>query len=301
MSLSRPRKIFAFAMVVMVGCGAFAVLRWIPPPIWGQIRPVSYEELSSFPDSDLARVDIALMNLLCAEGLPGSEGLNLRNCLETLDHWAVLVKQSEKKYFAQYDQNPERYDSSVAKFKAVNLALTLKQDIGCGYNKDLAASGAMADIHSTRFFRNSGDLFLHGFIENRKGRCSSLPVLMVAIGRRCGYPLFLVPCKRHLFCRWDDGKDRFNIETACEGMDIKPDSHYRQWPYPFEDAEAQSEKYLKSLTPAEEFGVFSEMRATCLQENRRFEEAARSYEIALRSFPNSKLTRTYLNNVKGGK
>lgn len=102
-------------------------------------------------------------------------------------------------------------------------------------------------------------------------------------------------------CRWDDGTERFNIETACEGMDTKPDSYYRQWPVPFVDEEMQSEKYLKNLTPLEELGIFSENRATCLQENQRLAEAACSYEIALRSFPSSKLIPIYLNHVKGGK
>jgi regulator of sirC expression with transglutaminase-like and TPR domain len=184
-------------------------------------------------------------------------------------------------------------------FKAVNLALTLKQDLGCDYNKELVTSGVMADIRSTQFFRDSSDLFLHGFTEKRKGSCASLPVLMVAVGRRCGYPLYLAASKGHLFCRWEDGSERFNIETAIEGVDSKPDSYYRRWPHPFSDEELTTEKYLKSLSPAEELGVFAQIRAACLQENRRFKEAAQAYETALRAFPESKHVKAYLNNVRG--
>ncbi|MDH4319245.1 MAG: hypothetical protein OEV64_12700, partial [Desulfobulbaceae bacterium] len=125
------------------------------------------------------------------------------------------------------------------------------------------------------------------------------PVLMVAVGRRCGYPLYLAPSKGHLFCRWEDGKERFNIETAIEGVDIKPDSYYRRWPYPFHDEELTTEKYLKSLSPAEELGVFAQIRADCLKENQRFKEAAQAYETALRSFPESKYVKAYLKNVRG--
>jgi hypothetical protein len=251
------------------------------------------------PEDGLVKLDIALMNLLCAEGLAGAETLDVKQCLKTLDQWAEVVRQAERKYSPQFHRNPTRYDNSLAKFKAVNLGLTLKQDLGCGYNKDLVTSGVMADIRSTRFFRDSSDLFLHGFTEKRKGSCASLPVLMVAVGRRCGYPLHLVSCKGHLFCRWEDSREVFNIETAIEGVDSKPDPYYHHWPHPCTEGELKTEKYLKTLTPEEELGVFAQTRAACLEENQRFPEAAQAYSVALRSFPDSKFLNAYLNNVKG--
>jgi regulator of sirC expression with transglutaminase-like and TPR domain len=181
----------------------------------------------------------------------------------------------------------------------MNLALTLKQDLGCDYSKELVTSGVMADIRSTRFFRDSSDLFLHGFTEKRRGSCASLPVLMVAVSRRCGYPLHLVTCKGHLFCRWEEGQEVFNIEAAIEGVDSKPDSYYHDWPHPCTEAELKTEKYLKTLTPDEELGVFAQLRAACLEENQRFPEAAQAYSVALHSFPDSKFLKAYLNNVKG--
>ena len=294
------RKLVALvAVVVAVGCGAFVLMKAAPGKLKGQIRPSSYAELVALPETDLAAVDVAVMNLLCAEGLPGAEGLDLKASLAVLDQWTEVARQAERKYLPQFQRNPARYDHSLAKFKAVNLGLTLKQDLGCDYNKEISSSGVMADIRSTRFFRNSRDLFLHGFIENRKGSCSSLPVLMVAIGRRCGYPLFLVPSKGHLFCRWDDGKERFNLEIATQGVDSQPDSYYRGWPYPFNEEELASEKYLKSLTPAEELGLFAEIRGDCLRENQRRKESAQAYEVALRSFPKSKMVKANMINVKG--
>ena len=125
----------------------------------------------------------------------------------------------------------------------------------------------MADVSSTSFFADSSDIFLHGFTEKRSGSCASLPALVVAVGRRCGYPLYLVPCKGHLFCRWEDESEQFNIETAGQGVDSKPDSYYRHWPHPIDDDEVTSEKYLKTLSPAEELGVFASLRAICLEES----------------------------------
>jgi hypothetical protein len=262
-------------------------------------EPRTLAELLALEPAALERVDIARMNLLCAEGLPGAENLNVDASLATLGRWADFVRQNERKYLPQFHRNPARYDNSLPVFKAVNLALTLKQDLGCDYNKELVTSGVMADIRSTHFFRNSSDLFLHGFTGKRQGSCASLPVLMVAVGRRCGYPLYLAASKGHLFCRWEDGGERFNIETAIEGVDSKPDSYYRRWPHPIDDEELTTEKYLKSLAPAEELGVFAQIRAACLEENRRLQEAAQAYETALRSFPESSYVKAYLNNVRG--
>lgn len=69
--------------------------------------------------------------------------------------------------------------------------------------------------------------------------------------------------------------------------------------HPFDDDELKTEKYLKSLSPAEELGVFVQIRAACLEENWRLKEAAQAYRIALRSFPKSKYVGLYLNNLKG--
>lgn len=293
------KKVVALAVaVVAIGAGGFVLWKQSPPTAQ-QRSPFSYAELTALPEGDLAKLDVARMNLLCAEGLPGAESLDLKQCLTVLDQWAEVVRQAERKYLPQFRRNPARYDNSLAKFKAVNLGLTLKQDLGCDYNKELVTSGVMADIRSTRFFHDSSDLFLHGFTEKRKGSCASLPVLMVAVGRRCGYPLYLATSKGHLFCRWDDGKERFNIETAIEGVDSKLDSYYRQWPHPIDDEGLTREKYLKSLSPSEELGVFAQVRAACLEENRRLNEAAQAYETALRSFPESKYVKAYLNNVRG--
>lgn len=260
--------------------------------------PETYTELTSLPAERLEHIDIALMNLLCAEGLPGAENMDVAECLAVLDRWAGVVKQSEQKYSVQFFQNRQKYDNSYAMFQVVNLGLTLKEDLKCRYNQELVRSGAMEDIRSTRFFRNSSDLFLHGFVEKRTGSCSSLPVLMVALGRRCRYPLHLVACKGHLFCRWDDGTERFNIETACPGVDSKPDAYYKQWPYPSSESEIRTEGYLLNLTPKQELAVFAQLRASCLQENGRLDESLEAYLLALQGFPLSTHLKAYIDNIK---
>lgn len=44
-----------------------------------------WQTLVRLPDADLARLDIAEMNLACAEGLPGADRGDFEFCLRTLD------------------------------------------------------------------------------------------------------------------------------------------------------------------------------------------------------------------------
>jgi hypothetical protein len=293
-SIMKNRKyiIITVSVAVILGTTAFGIFKRTKPD--EPKYPQSYAKLLAIPDAELAQLDIAVVNLLCAQGLSGSENLDIEASIKILDEWAELMKQSEQKYSAGFFQNRKKYNNSYAMFQAVNLGLTLKEDLKCRYNQELVDFGVMEDIQSTRFFKDSRDIFIHGFTEKQTGSCSFLPVLMVTIGRRCGYPLYLVPCKGHLFCRWDDGKERFNIETACPGVDSKPDSYYMRWPHPSSHAEIQSEKYLKSLMPREELGLFFDLRGACLQSNQQFFEAIESYNCALKSFPESKYIRNSL-------
>ncbi len=264
-----------------------------------ETTPNSYDDLINLPESELREIDIAKMNLLCAKGLPNTEDLDINSAMKIFDKWATIVNSKINHYMPNFFKNPNRYENSLAKFKAINLVLSIQQDLECGYNHDLIKSGAMKDIYSTRFFKNPEDIFVHGFIKNRKGSCSSLPVLTVAFGRKCGMPLVLVTCKGHLFCRWDDGNEKFNIEVSTKGVNIYPDSYYRNWPYKSTDSEIESEGYLKSLTPLEELATFSNSRATCFQEHNNYAKAKEAFEVALRGFPNSKYTKAHINNLKG--
>lgn len=262
------------------------------------IEPKTLTELLGLSEDKLARVDIARMNLLCAIGLPNTENINLSGYLLVMDKWAGLVKKAEEKYLPTFYRNPTKYENSLSKFKAITLVLTIEEDLKCGYNMELVRSGAMKDWKSTRFFKDSRDLFLHGLIDRQKGTCSSLPFLVVALGQRCGYPLYLVSCKGHLFCRWQEPAETFNIEASMRGVDIFPDSYYLTYPYPFTEAERADEKYLKNHTPLEALSLLMSTRAVCFKANGLYKQAVEAYEISLRGFPNSKLIRAYIDDAK---
>jgi hypothetical protein len=282
--------------VVVAGVLSATTLIFIPK--WSSAAPNTLQELLALPDRKLSEVDIGRMNLLCASGLPNAENLNLEQALNTLDHWAALIKEAEAKYLPTYYRNPAKYENSLSKFKAITLVLTIKEDLKCGYNMELIRSGIMQDRASNRFCKDSRDLFLHGLTERKKGTCASLPVLAVALGRRCGYPFYLVSSKGHLFCRWQSHEETFNIEPAIRGTDIFPDSYYRTYPSPFTETERISEKFLKSFSPLEELSAFMTLRADCLVENDRPEQAAEAYTTALRGFPNSFPVHAHLASAK---
>ena len=56
----------------------------------------------SMTDDELATVDIAYLNLLCATGLPGAESLNIAECRKTLDAWAELIKLQTERYLYKF-------------------------------------------------------------------------------------------------------------------------------------------------------------------------------------------------------
>src|SRR3972149_6366595 len=241
---------------------------------------LNFKNLELLSD-ELQGQDIAVMNLRCAEGLPGSEQFDIHRCLRTLDQWAKQIRvETERHLYRAHDPRfAKHYRNSEAYLCASMMIQVLQEDCGVHYNKD-----RIRDVDFTK----SQDLFIHGMIGRKNGgTCVSMPVLYTAIARRLGYPVYLVTAKAHLFCRWDDGKERFNIEGSGEGFSAFDDGHYMNWPKPISEAEVKAGHYLKSLTPGEELAVFLAARGHCLEDNGRTAEARVCYAQALQRQPGS--------------
>ncbi len=211
-------------------------------------------------DDELRRQDLALVNLRCAEGLPGSENLDIQSCLATLNQWTQRVRfETERHLYRAHDPKfAKHYRNSEAYLRASMMIQVLQEDLGVKYNME-----RVRDIDFTK----SQDLFIHGMIgHDNGGTCVSMPVLYTAIARRLGYPIFLTTAKAHVFCRWDDGKERFNIEGSGNGFSAFDDEHYMKWPKPISPEEVEAGYYLKSLSPGEELAVFLSARGHCLEQ-----------------------------------
>lgn len=86
--------------------------------------------------------------------------------------------------------------------------------------------------------------------------------------------------------RWDDGKERFNIDGAGNGgVDYPTDEFYHKWPHPLTEKMLATGEFLNSLTPQEELSMFLELRGICLHEHGRFPEAVETYAAAHRLKP----------------
>ncbi len=235
------------------------------------------DDLLAMSPEQLADVDVAEMNLLCATSLPGAEKLDIDQRLATLDRWAARVKHETDRHQYRFVQNPGNYENSEGYFRMLMLVTVLQQDFGVHYNKQ-----RIRDVD----FRRSQDLFIHGMIgDDSGGTCVSMPAIYTAVARRLDYPVRLVLTHSHTFCRWDAPNDRINIEGTNRGMSSFSDEYYLTWPVRISEAEARRNHYLVSLTPAEELASFLASRGHCLTDNGQTEEALNAYAAAHRLAP----------------
>ena len=249
---------------------------------------LSVNDLLELPGAELEHTDVALMNLLCAQQLPGAAELNVSNLLVTLGLWTKQVQRETERHLHRYRANPQEFYSSEAYFRMLMMAVVFYEDFNIRYNPERVSSPTTLNPND-RFFADSQDIFLHGLLgKRRQGTCSSMPVLYLAVGRRLGYPLKLVTTKAHLFLRWEDGKERFDLEATGRGMNRYDDEHFKQWPFPVSEEEIRAEGYLKSLSAAEELAVFLSLRGNCLKEVGQIQEAATCYAQAARLAPGSR-------------
>ena len=278
-------------LVASVGAAVFvkysAPVSELKAPAQSAPRFATLNELIQMKPEELARGGIVETNLICATDLPGAENLKIQDCLSTLDQWASRVQFETERCLYMYRRDPARFRNIEGFYRMQMLVTVIKQDLGVDYSRNRTNDEPMES-----FFANSKDLFLNGLLlPPHTGTCASLPVLMVAVGRKLGYPLFLVPTRKHLFARWEsaDGKERFNIESTNGGMLSHPDEHYTQGMYAWEPEKFGSERFLKSMNPMDEMASFLDLRGMCLRANKRFSEARKVYEVCVALQPESKV------------
>ena len=251
------------------------------------------KDLSGLTIGALCRLDIALLNVICALGLPGAEKLDIPSLLDTLDEWARQIRIEIDRNYDRFLEEPSLYSNSQAYFCILCMIQVLQSKLGVRYNSKWTSITPDKPVPQD-FGRDAKDLFIHPIIDGIGGTCGSLPVLYAAVGRRLGYPLKIVKAARHLFVRWDDpnGKhwfhpERFNIEASGPGVHRLPDEHYRTWPHKISDESIEAGVFLKSLTPREELAEFLAARGHCLRKNGRPNKAANAFRWASELAPHN--------------
>lgn len=144
-------------------------------------------------------------------------------------------------------------------------------------------------FYREQLWNSSGDLadpslfYVHRVLAGKTGYCLSLSAIILAVGQRLELPLFGVACPRHFFVRWDDGKNRFNIETTESGK-IRPDDFYRS--RGVSPAAESAGVYLRNLTSVETCAYLVNNEGFVLWSAQRKSEAAKRFASALKHHPN---------------
>ena len=247
-------------------------------------QPRTLKELLALSPADLDKCDIGLMNLLCAEGLPGSENLNVDDCLKKLDGLAAKAKFDTDRHFYRYREHPEKFRNSLGYFRMMMLEQVLVEDLGIEYKPELAEYLREGKAPTYGVFNSdSKNVFIHGLLSgNHYGTCASMPVLLAAVANRLGYPVNLAGAKLHIYARYEDYNGKhFNIEpTVTEGFLTPSDEEYKTEQFASTEEEIRDYGWLRPYSKAEVLSQFLEHRSVCLGMVKRYEEAR---EMAIKS------------------
>jgi hypothetical protein len=255
-------------------------------------EPQTLNELINATPEQIAIVDIARMNLLCATGLRGAENLDIPACLDKIDLWTDEVRGFTEQNFLQF--KPKTPRDTAGFLSCWSLVKLLRHNKGLEHllcppdlkfgEKCIVLGTAEAGPDSTYY--SSDAVFIHGLLGERKlGICTTFPVLFAAVGRRLGYPINVALAVCHVFIRWDDPTDRFNMDASKFYINLHPDDYYIDKPKPWTEEEKTCGAFLRPLTRTEELGLFLGWRAGVLESNARYDEAMEMCDLALRLFP----------------
>lgn len=235
---------------------------------------LDWKELARRPESDLAAVDVAEVNLACAAGLPGSDKIDHDLCRRKLALWTRYSGRFIEGVMPYFRAGKyEEYPDSEPRFRIHALVTALQRDCGVCYHPGKRSDDAKFEPE---------DSFLHGILQGGGGTCASLPVLYVSIGRRLGYPLKLAVTKSHLYARWDDPEtgECFNIEGSGDGVSFFPDEHFCTGRFAMLPQTVEACGYLCSLKPREELAYFLAQRAECWRQEKVYRAACFSFTWA---------------------
>lgn len=269
-------------------------------------RPRTLAELLALPPDELEKVDIALINLLCAEGLRGSESLDIDYLTRTLNAWAGHVESETKRNFHLFQAHPEKFRNSLAYFRMAMLATVLVQDLRIRYNpereKQLENGHILRREDEKAFFADSKDVFIHGLLGDKHyGTCASLPFLYVAIGRRLGYPVTMATTATHFYVRYEEGNGKhLNVEATEHRALLTPsdDEYKNPWGMHLSDEEVKGMVYLQPMSNKEVLGHSLLTRSAVLRSMKQYDQQAETWATAARYLPGTPLWKEIIHDMQ---
>lgn len=103
------------------------------------------------------------------------------------------------------------------------------------------------------------DATLAASLLRKHGNCLSTSTLYMVVGEALNLPIHMVLIPRHAFARWDDGKEKINIETTNKGFEMSDKEYLRNADQPSDD-DIDKLGWCKSLSGDE---ALAELHVTC--------------------------------------
>jgi hypothetical protein len=128
-------------------------------------RYAALEELLETPLDQFQGKDIALLNLLCAFSLNGSERLNIAKCIERVDQLAAFTRDVTNRNLYRFRSDPN-WGHCEPMWRMAHIVTAIKLDLGAVYNPDLAGEWDSDEIKA----HDSADYFIHGLLSEDRSR-----------------------------------------------------------------------------------------------------------------------------------
>ncbi len=75
------------------------------------------------------------MNLLCAEGLPGAEQLDVESHVRTLDCWSTRIARLTDGHLHVFRNDPATFENSEPLWRLLCISKTLFKEYGVQYHE----------------------------------------------------------------------------------------------------------------------------------------------------------------------
>lgn len=137
-------------------------------------------------------------------------------------------------------------------------------------------------------------LFLHNVMDTKRGYCLSLSILYLSIAERLGLPMYGVVVPGHFFVRYDDGKNRYNIETTSEGGTATDEHYIQRFRVP---KGYNGSIYMKNLNKLQTLGCFLNNLGNSYNDIGDKEAALKALEQAIEMNPTLAEARANLGNI----
>lgn len=118
-------------------------------------RYPTLDELVGMTNEDLASVDPVVMSIVVTKGIPEFANLDIEHYVKAVDVWAEMVRFDTERHWYRYEENPGKFNHSVADYKITWLA----SDINSLFNVDYD----VLDFD----FSDPSNLFLNGIVDRK--------------------------------------------------------------------------------------------------------------------------------------